>query len=123
MIENASIAIAIYGLILYLYNFRVALNPYSPSLKFVVVKVALFLSVWQRLILIVIDVKSWLVLDKFVVANRVLTSLDYIDNLLVTIEMFILSIAVSYTFSYEEFTREANTPNVVMNLISLTKIL
>jgi hypothetical protein len=37
--------------------------------------------------------------------------------------MLILSIAVSYTFSYEEFSKEEDTPNVVMNMIAVTKIL
>lgn len=96
---------------------------HSPNLKFIVIKVALFLSVWQRIILEFINVRKWLVLDKFVEKKNVLTSLDYIDNLLVTIEMFILSIAITFTFSYEEFSKEANTPNVIMNLISLSKIL
>ena len=123
LVENVAIGAAIYGLIIYLYNFKLALENHSPSLKFIVVKVALFLSVWQRIILNVLHVDKWLVLDKYVTSKHILGSIDYIDNLLVTIEMLILSIAVSYTFSYEEFSKEEDTPNVVMNMIAVTKIL
>ena len=95
-----SVGLAIYGLIVYLYNFHNEIKHYSPVWKFLSVKIALFLSIWQRIVLKILHVRLWIVLDK---DEEHIDSEDLIDNLLVTLEMFVLSLIVRNCYSYEDF--------------------
>jgi len=95
-----SVGLAIYGLIVYLYNFHNDIKHYSPVWKFLSVKIALFLSIWQRLVLKGLQVRKLIVLDP---DQEHIDSEDLIDNLLVTLEMFILSLIVRNCYSYEDF--------------------
>jgi len=100
-----AVGIAIYSLIIYLYNFNVNIKHYSPFWKFFSIKIVLFLSIWQRIILEVIKIEKLFPLvtkhdDGKIVA---LDSREYIDNLLVVIEMFILSLIIIKCYSYEDF--------------------
>lgn len=101
MVMLASVGAAIYSLILYLYNFQTDISKYSPFWKFFSIKIALFLSIWQRIALKVIRIKDWFKLDETKAGS--LTSADYIDNLLVVIEMLILAIICNKCYSYEEY--------------------
>lgn len=94
---------AIYGLILYLYNFYDVICPYKPFWKFFSIKIALFLSIWQQIILRVLRVRNWIILEDS--AKGHINSEDYIDHLLVTIEMFVLAVVATYTFSYDNFLK------------------
>jgi hypothetical protein len=99
-----TVGIAIYSLIVYLYNFNKDIKHYKPLWKFLSVKFAIFLSVWQRIILNVIKIEKLLPLvtkhNGIVVP---LNSGEYIDNLLVCIEMFVLSLIIVRCYSYEDF--------------------
>ena len=47
----ASVGIAIYSLIIYLYNFQQDIAQYKPFWKFFSIKIVLWLSIWQRPVL------------------------------------------------------------------------
>ena len=98
-----SVFIAIYGLILYLDNFREGIKHYKPNWKFFSIKIALFLSIWQKTILKWINVDELIELDHHVKSN--LTSGVYIDDFLVTVEMFVLSLVALKYFSYSDFVQ------------------
>lgn len=98
-----SVFMAIYGLILYLYNFNDVIGSYKPFWKFFSIKIALFLSIWQQTILGLLQVRKWIILEDS--AKGHISSEDYIDHLLVTIEMFILSVVATHTFSYDDFLK------------------
>lgn len=96
-----SVGLAIYGLILYLYNFNEAIKSYKPFWKFFSIKIALFLSIWQQIILKLLKVREWIELQGN--EGETINSEDYIDHLLVALEMFVLAVVARYTFSYEDF--------------------
>lgn len=101
MIMLASVGAAIYSLILYLYNFQSDISQYSPFWKFFSIKIALFLSIWQRIGLQIIRIEVWFKLD----TNRTggLTSVDYFDNILIAFEMLVLALVCNKCYSYEEY--------------------
>lgn len=95
--------IAIYGLILYLYNFKDDIAHYKPFWKFFSIKIALFLSIWQTKLLSWFDVKS--IVELVHRKDKDVTSADYIDDCLLTFEMFFLAVVATHTFSYDNFHR------------------
>lgn len=122
MIMLASVGAAIYSLILYLYNFRSDIQKYSPFWKFFSIKIALFLSIWQRIFLKVIKIDVWFKLDEAKADG--LTSADYIDNLLVVVEMLTLAIICNKCYSYEEYQHDVIAgANIKSQEISIPKIL
>lgn len=96
-----SVMIAIYGLILYLYNFKEDIAHYKPFWKFFSIKIALFLSIWQTKLLSWFDVKS--IVELVHKKDKDVTSADYIDDCLLTFEMFFLAVVATHTFSYDNF--------------------
>lgn len=100
----ASVGAAIYSLILYLYNFQTDITQYSPFWKFFSIKIALFLSIWQKIALKVIKIDDWFKLDSG--KSGGLSSSDYIDNLLIVIEMLILALICNKCYGYEEYQRD-----------------
>ena len=98
-----SVITAIYGLILYLHNFKTEIQHYKPFWKFFSIKLALFLSLWQKKILIWTNIDDLIDL-KHAIHTKDITSADYIDHCLICIEMFILAVVATYTFSYEDFS-------------------
>lgn len=98
-----SVGLAIYILVLYLYNFHEDIQHYKPVWKFLSIKIVLFLSIWQRIALKFLRLR-----DKFIFNEEVdpLISIDgedFIDNLLVSFEMFLLSLVANYCYSFEDF--------------------
>lgn len=47
IIYNISVSLSLYALFLFYFATRALLSPYSPMLKFLVVKSIIFLSFWQ----------------------------------------------------------------------------
>ena len=99
-----SVGTAIYSLILYLYNFNEDIQKYKPFWKFFSIKIVLFFSVWQRTILKALDIKEKIKLDER--TSGVSHSENFIDNFLVALEMFVLSLIVNKCFSYEEYQQD-----------------
>jgi len=95
-----SVGIAIYGLILYLSNFKDAIGHYKPFWKFFSIKIVLFLSIWQEIILKFVSLDQWIKLSE---SKSNVTAEEYIDHFLIALEMFVLAIVARYTFSYEDF--------------------
>lgn len=47
IIYNISVSLSLYALFLFYFSTRELLSPYSPMLKFLMVKSVIFLSFWQ----------------------------------------------------------------------------
>lgn len=47
MVYNISVSLSLYALFLFYFSTRELLSPYSPMLKFLMVKSVIFLSFWQ----------------------------------------------------------------------------
>ena len=100
----ASVGIAISALILYLYNFHREISQFNPVWKFLSVKITLFLSIWQRIVLKMIKFRDIVSLDQTAAPSEVLLdSEDYIDDAFVAIEMFALAVIVTRCYSYKDY--------------------
>ena len=100
LVVNASITYAFYYLVLFYLALGTPLAPYNPVPKFLCIKVVLFLSFWQSVVLaflsrfqIIHEFGSWSV-------ENVTTG---IQNVLICFEMFFVALAHHRAFSYEPY--------------------
>ena len=99
-----TVGIAIYGLILFLDNFNSFIKHYKPFWKFFSIKLTLFLSLWQKVLIEQINFKKFFPLNTMQDGKLVtLDSGPYINNMLIIIEMFGLSIVLTSCYNYKEF--------------------
>ena len=95
-VNNISVSLSLYFLVLFYKATEERLAPYRPLNKFVTVKAVLFFSFWQSCLF------------------QVFTSLDLFSrdtgnvvlNLIITVEMVFAAIAQSYAFTYKDFADE-----------------
>ena len=95
-INNISVSLSLYFLVLFYMATEERLAPYRPLNKFVTVKAVLFFSFWQSCLF------------------QIFTSLDLFSrdtgnivlNLIITVEMVFAAIAQSYAFTYKDFAEE-----------------
>lgn len=119
-----SVGIAIYGLILFLYNFHSDIKHHDPVWKFASVKIALFLSIWQRIVLKFLHFRKIVKLHQSVKGvGRSIDSEDYTDDLLVSLEMFVLALIVQKCYTYIPYASKRNKVMSVPPLITFPKIL
>uniref|UniRef100_A0A8C5C2Y4 Transmembrane protein 184ba n=1 Tax=Gadus morhua TaxID=8049 RepID=A0A8C5C2Y4_GADMO len=55
IVYNVSVSLSLYALFLFFFATRQLLSPYSPVLKFLMVKSVIFLSFWQGLLLAILE--------------------------------------------------------------------
>lgn len=122
IIMLVSVGIAIYSLIIYLYNFNNNIKKYKPFWKFFSIKLALFLSIWQTVILKLCKFDEFLPLIAEKNGKTLkLHTLTFVENLLIVIEMFVLSIFLIRIYSWKEFLNvDINSTN---SLLSIPKIM
>lgn len=95
-VNNISVSLSLYFLVLFYKATEERLAPYRPLNKFVTVKAVLFFSFWQSCLF------------------QVFTSMDLFSrdtgnvvlNLIITVEMVFAAIAQSYAFTYKDFADE-----------------
>ena len=95
-VNNISVSLSLYFLVLFYKATEERLAPYRPLNKFVTVKAVLFFSFWQSCLF------------------QVFTSMDLFSrdtgnvvlNLIITVEMVFAAIAQSYAFTYKDFAEE-----------------
>ncbi|MGH0169558.1 UNVERIFIED_CONTAM: hypothetical protein FKN15_056664 [Acipenser sinensis] len=80
IVYNISVSLALYALFLFYFATRELLSPYSPVLKFFMVKSVIFLSFWQ---------------EGTVAAGY--------QNFIICVEMFFAAIALRYAFTYKVY--------------------
>ena len=118
-----SVGLAIYALVIYLYNFKKVIGHYNPTWKFLSIKIILILSIWQTILLDkVIDIDTFLKLEKSYL-TRGLGSGDYIDNTLVCLEMFALALMAVKNFSYKDFKKGHHKNKKFTTITAIPKIL
>ena len=118
----ASVGPAIYALLVYLVNFKEAIGHYKPFWKFFSIKIILFLSVWQKIVLQLLRVDKILVLEEKAV-DRYIGSSSYIDETLISVEMFILSLLAIKNFSYKDFKKGHSMKLGLSTISAIPKIL
>ncbi|KAM9964803.1 hypothetical protein ACTFIW_004589 [Dictyostelium discoideum] len=111
VINNISVLIALYFLVMFYEVFQNELSPHSPILKFLVIKSVVFFLFWQT---VVITVLIWFdALPKSDVYSS--EHIGYfINDFLVCIEMFITSIAMGICFSYSDYVIDKSTHDEIL---------
>jgi hypothetical protein len=97
---NVSVAISMYFLVLFYLVTRKQLKPYRPVAKLMSIKAILFFSFWQQVVLgalvyfdVIPAIQEWK-------QKEVATGLN---NFIICIEMFILSVVHHFVFPYQEY--------------------
>lgn len=107
ILNNLSQLFAMYCLLLFYKVLKEELSPIQPVGKFLCVKLVVFVSFWQA-VLIALLVKLGVISEKrtweWQSAEAVATGLQ---DFIICIEMFFAAIAHHYTFSYKPYVHEA----------------
>merc|ERR1712137_776540 len=99
-VDNVSITIAVYFLILFYTPIYNELSPFRPIPKFLCIKIVIFFSFWQD---VLISLLVWTDVLKAQPGWSVDNLSDFIQNALICVEMFILSFFIIYAFGFEYF--------------------
>jgi hypothetical protein len=109
LINNVSVTISLYCLVLFYMATENRLQAFNPVSKFLCIKMVVFFSFWQSCVL---DVLMWLGVLQYgpfpfsPALNSPESKAEYLQNFLICIEMLVASIAHTYAFSYEEFSKD-----------------
>uniref|UniRef100_A0A8V0XVW9 Transmembrane protein 184C n=1 Tax=Gallus gallus TaxID=9031 RepID=A0A8V0XVW9_CHICK len=107
ILNNMSQLFAMYCLVLFYKVLREELNPIQPVGKFLCVKMVVFVSFWQA-VLIALLVKVGVISEKHTwewqSVEAVATGLQ---DFIICVEMFLAAIAHHYSFSYKPYVQEA----------------
>ncbi|XP_078093591.1 transmembrane protein 184ba [Mustelus asterias] len=100
IVYNISVSLALYALFLFYFATRELLNPYSPVLKFFMVKSVIFLSFWQGMLLAILEKCGAIPkIDSAEVYVGEGTVAAGYQNFIICIEMFFAAIALRYAFT------------------------
>ncbi|KAK9399930.1 putative transmembrane protein [Crotalus adamanteus] len=102
IIYNISVSLALYALFLFYFATRELLSPYSPVLKFFMVKSVIFLSFWQGMLLAILEKCG--AIPKIRSANvSVGTVAAGYQDFIICVEMFFAAIALRHAFTYRVY--------------------
>ena len=101
-IENLSVTVSMYFLVLFYQATHAELEPHKPLGKFLVIKAVLFLSFWQSCLLSGMEYFHFLP-D---IEGLTTTEQEYVlEDFLICCEMFLISVAHIFVFGYSEFIK------------------
>jgi len=100
VIVNISVSISLYCLVLFYHTTIKYIKPYRPLLKFLTIKAVVFFSFWQTVVIGILGWKDVIPPIGNWTADEVATG---INNLLICVEMFLISIANFYVFHYRGY--------------------
>jgi hypothetical protein len=92
-INNISVSISLYFLVLFYIGFEEHLAPFRPLSKFLCIKFVIFFSFWQSCFLIILQK-----LDIFQVHTA-----KFLQDMLICVEMVFAAVAHSFAFSHKDF--------------------
>jgi hypothetical protein len=102
-ILNFSASLAFYFIVLFYDLIKDVIKPYSPLLKLISIKILVFFIFWQSITLAVLYYFQWIPAFFGWSTER---SSDTVQNVLVCIEMFVLSIFNIRAFNYQAYRTE-----------------
>ncbi|XP_069823344.1 transmembrane protein 184B isoform X2 [Dendropsophus ebraccatus] len=104
IIYNISVSLALYALFLFYFATRELLSPYSPVLKFFMVKSVIFLSFWQGMLLAILEKCGAIpkIHSAEVTVGEGTVAAGY-QNFIICVEMFFAAIALRYAFTYKVY--------------------
>ncbi|XP_063796619.1 transmembrane protein 184B isoform X2 [Pseudophryne corroboree] len=104
IVYNISVSLALYALFLFYFATRELLSPYSPVLKFFMVKSVIFLSFWQGMLLAILEKCGAIpkIHSAEVTVGEGTVAAGY-QNFIICVEMFFAAIALRYAFTYRVY--------------------
>ncbi|CAK6961701.1 transmembrane protein 184ba [Scomber scombrus] len=104
IIYNISVSLSLYALFLFYFATRELLSPYSPMLKFFMVKSVIFLSFWQGLLLAILEKCGAIPqINSVEVSVGEGTVANGYQNFIICIEMFFAALALRHAFTYKVY--------------------
>jgi len=108
VIYNISICFALYALAFFYLAVQDMLAPFSPKLKFVSVKLIIFLSYWQGMVITALEHNGTIKHGENLTSGTVAAAWQ---NFLICIEMFLAAILLWFAFPYKIYAEKAQTPD------------
>nr|KAF6454080.1 transmembrane protein 184B [Molossus molossus] len=104
IIYNVSVSLALYALFLFYFATRELLSPYSPVLKFFMVKSVIFLSFWQGMLLAILEKCGAIpkIHSARVSVGEGTVAAGYQD-FIICVEMFFAALALRHAFTYKVY--------------------
>jgi len=106
ILDNLSITVSMYFLILFYHVVQKELKPFNPVSKFLCIKIVIMFAFWQGILISLLGYLGVLN-EQNVSLGKDWTSEEEIgtalQNLIICIEMFFVAIAHSYAYGYETF--------------------
>ncbi|XP_063078157.1 transmembrane protein 184ba isoform X2 [Engraulis encrasicolus] len=104
IVYNISVSLSLYALFLFYFATRDLLSPYSPMLKFLMVKSVIFLSFWQGMLLAILEKCGTIpqISSPEVSVGEGTVAAGY-QNFIICIEMFFAAIALRHAFTYKVY--------------------
>ncbi|XP_046887594.1 transmembrane protein 184ba [Hypomesus transpacificus] len=101
IVYNISVSLSLYALFLFYFATKDLLSPYSPMLKFLMVKSVIFLSFWQGMLLAILEKCGAIpkISSAQVTVGEGTVAAGY-QNFIICIEMFFASLALRHAFTY-----------------------
>ncbi|KAF7647985.1 hypothetical protein LDENG_00163760 [Lucifuga dentata] len=104
IIYNISVSLSLYALFLFYFTTRKLLSPYSPVLKFFMVKSVIFLSFWQGMLLAILEKCGTIPqINSVEVSVGEGTVAAGYQNFIICIEMFFAALALRHAFTYNVY--------------------
>ncbi|XP_031153841.1 transmembrane protein 184ba isoform X1 [Sander lucioperca] len=104
IINNISVSLSLYALFLFYFSTRELLSPYSPMLKFLMVKSIIFLSFWQGVLLAILEKCGAIPeIDSVEVSVGEGTVAAGYQNFIICIEMFFAALGLRHAFTYRVY--------------------
>jgi len=103
MVNNVSFSVALYALVLFFISTEEILERFRPYPKFICVKLVIFFSFWQGILLFLLVKLDYLHGSKHFNSEHMAIT---IQEFLICIEMFIASIAHKLAFDYTQYEEE-----------------
>ncbi|XP_056222220.1 transmembrane protein 184ba isoform X1 [Seriola aureovittata] len=104
IIYNISVSLSLYALFLFYFSTRELLSPYSPMLKFFMVKSVIFLSFWQGMLLAILEKCGAIPqINSLELSLGEGTVAAGYQNFIICIEMFFAALALRHAFTYKVY--------------------
>ena len=100
VVQNVSVSLALFGLAYFYVVLGEDLKPYDVKLQFVCIKLVLFLSFWQGVVLALLSSFGALPSTSSYTVDDISTG---VQNFLICFEMFLVSLLHLKAFAYEPF--------------------
>ncbi|KAJ8263948.1 hypothetical protein GJAV_G00143420 [Gymnothorax javanicus] len=104
IVYNISVSLSLYALFLFYFATRELLAPYSPVLKFFMVKSVIFLSFWQGMLLAILEKCGAIpkISSVEVTVGEGTVAAGY-QNFIICVEMFFAALALRHAFTYRVY--------------------